>query len=66
MTQLNPMKLQEYLEGMDYPMNRDDIVLRITNSGAPDDIKKAVMDLPPGTYYSPSEISEAAGEIVLM
>lgn len=55
----NPIQVQKYLGGIDYPASRDDIVRTAEKSDAPDDILETLRNLPERDYDGPTAVSEA-------
>lgn len=59
MSQVNPIQVQKYLSGVDYPCNRDGIVSAAENNGADDSVLDALKAMPDRVYEGPSGVSEA-------
>ncbi|MFD1146487.1 DUF2795 domain-containing protein [Saccharothrix hoggarensis] len=59
---LNPIQVQKFLSGVDYPATKDDIVDAARSQGADDDTLDALRDLPRDDFNSPNDISEAIGQ----
>jgi hypothetical protein len=57
----NPIELQKYLSGVDYPAKRDDLVRAAEKNGADQDTLGVVRGLPDRTYDGPSGVSEEIG-----
>ncbi len=55
----NPIQVQKYLSGIDYPASRDDIVSTAEKEGAPDDILEALRGLDDREYDGPTAVSQA-------
>jgi hypothetical protein len=53
------IQAQKYLDGVDYPVDRDTLVEHASNHGADQEITQALQGLPARTYNSPTEVSEA-------
>ncbi|WP_439379517.1 DUF2795 domain-containing protein [Amycolatopsis lexingtonensis] len=58
MSKPNPIELQKYLAGVDYPAQRDDLVRAAERNGADDDTLSVVRGLPDRTYDGPSGVSK--------
>ncbi|WP_107655856.1 DUF2795 domain-containing protein [Nocardia suismassiliense] len=59
MSQVNPIQVQKYLSGVDYPCDRDSIVSAAKNNGADKNILNALESMPDRVYEGPSGVSEA-------
>ncbi|MCA2206988.1 MULTISPECIES: DUF2795 domain-containing protein [Nocardia] len=59
MSQINPIQVQKYLSGIDYPCDRDGIVNTARSNGADSDILDALQDLPDRTFDGPNAVSQA-------
>lgn len=53
----NPIQMQKYLGGIDYPASRDDIVERARSNGADDDVLQHLQALPDRQYDGPNAVS---------
>ncbi len=61
MSKPNPIELQKYLSGVDYPAQRDDLVRAAERNGADSDTLDVVRRLPDRTYEGPSGVSKEIG-----
>ncbi|MGW5720928.1 DUF2795 domain-containing protein [Amycolatopsis sp. NPDC003865] len=61
MSKPNPIELQKYLAGVDYPAQRDDLVRAAERNGADDGTLDVVRRLPDRTYDGPSGVSKEIG-----
>ncbi|WP_040781450.1 DUF2795 domain-containing protein [Nocardia pneumoniae] len=59
MGQVNPIQVQKFLSGVDYPCDRDGIVAAAEDNGADKDILDALKAIPDRTYDGPSAVSQA-------
>ena len=55
----NPIQVQKFLGGIDYPATRDELVAKAKDSGADADVVKALEGLPESDYDSPTAVSSA-------
>ncbi|GAB2639328.1 DUF2795 domain-containing protein [Nocardia goodfellowii] len=55
----NPIQVQKYLSGVDYPCDRDGIVSAARDNGADQGIIKALESMPDRVYNGPNAVSEA-------
>lgn len=54
-------KITHFLEGMDFPANRQQIIDYARDNNAPPDVLDMLRHMPEGTYYSMAGIWEAVG-----
>ncbi|AXK85056.1 DUF2795 domain-containing protein [Nocardia farcinica] len=57
--QVNPIQVQKFLSGVDYPCDREGIVSAAKSNGADDDIVRALEQIPDRTYDGPNAVSQA-------
>lgn len=55
----NPAEMQQYLSGVNYPAQRDQLLETAQQEGAPQSVTDALQRLPDGEYGGPSAVSEA-------
>ena len=63
MATVNPIHIQKFLKGMDYPAAKDDLVFHAEDQGADDETLDLLEQLPDQEYETPAEVSKALGEI---
>lgn len=63
MPTVNPIQVQKYLKGVDYPASREDLVAHAEDQGADEDVLDLLDQLPEDEYETPAEVSKALGEI---
>lgn len=56
---VNPIQVQKYLSGVDYPCDRRDIVRAARNNGAGAEIVDALESMPDRMFDGPNAVSEA-------
>jgi hypothetical protein len=54
----NPIEMQKYLSGVDYPCDRDSLVEHARNQGADDEVLRHLEALPDRTYDGPNAVSK--------
>lgn len=59
----NPIQLQKYLQGVDYPASKDDLVRRAQQRGADKQVVQTLKSLPRNQFNSPNDVSEAVGDL---
>ncbi|OLE24334.1 MAG: hypothetical protein AUG44_19515 [Actinobacteria bacterium 13_1_20CM_3_71_11] len=60
---VNPIQLQKYLSGIDYPANKQDLIARAQQQGADDNVVQTIKSLPRDDFNSPNDVSEAIGQM---
>ena len=63
MATINPIQLQKYLKGMDYPARKADLLKRAEQNGADDQIRSTLEQLPDQQFDSAADVSKAIGAI---
>jgi hypothetical protein len=59
---VNPIQLQKYLGGIDYPVDKQTLIQRAKDNGADADAVRTLEDLPMDRFNSPNDVSEAFGK----
>ena len=60
---VNPIQLQKYLSGIDYPARKQDLIERAQQRGADDNVVQTLKSLPRDDFNSPNDVSEAIGQL---
>lgn len=60
---VNPVQLQKYLGGIDYPVSKDELVRHAKEKGADQEAQKTLESLPMDRFNSPNDVSEAVGKM---
>lgn len=63
MSKANPIQLQKWLKGLDYPARKDEIVGHARRMGGDEEAVKTLEKLPDEEYQTPTDVSEAVGKI---
>jgi hypothetical protein len=63
MAKVNPIQVQKFLGGMDYPATKDEIVNHAKSKGADENIMDTLEQLPEDDYETPADVSKAIGQI---
>lgn len=58
---VNPIQLQKYLKGLDYPARKADLIRRAEENGADESVRSAIEGLERDRFDSPNDVSEALG-----
>jgi hypothetical protein len=63
MAAVNPIQVQKFLGGMDYPANKDEIVRHAKSKGADEKIMETLEQLPEESFETPADVSKAIGKM---
>jgi hypothetical protein len=63
MAKVNPIQVQKFLGGMDYPASKDEIVDHAKSKGADENVMDVLEQLPDDEYQTPADVSKAIGKI---
>jgi hypothetical protein len=58
---VNPIQLQKFLRGVDYPADKNTLVERARANGADDNVLDTLRRLGADSFNSPNDVSEALG-----
>jgi hypothetical protein len=56
---VNPIELQKYLKGADYPASRDDLVRTAEGNGAPQEVVEALRSASADNFDGPDKVQAA-------
>lgn len=59
----NPVQIQKFLGGLDYPVGKQEIVDKARQEGADQDVLETLEHLPDQEYSSPVAISREVGKL---
>ncbi len=60
---VNPVQIQKYLDGVNYPASKQDLVNKAKQEGASQDVLQTLEKMPGKQYNGPVDVSEAVGKI---
>ena len=63
MATVNPVQVQKFLGGLDYPVKKDQLLKRAQEQGADDNVRDTLQRLPEQSFNSPNDVSEAIGKL---
>ena len=58
---INPIQIQKFLKGVNYPASKSDLLQNAEQQGADEDVRTALEQLPDEEYESPADVSKALG-----
>ena len=62
MAKVNPVHVQKFLGGLDYPASKEDLMKRAEQEGADQEVRSILEQLPDQSYETPADVSKASGE----
>jgi hypothetical protein len=60
---VNPIQVQKFLGGVDYPISKQELVKHAKGQGADADVTSTLEELPFDEFNSPNDVSEAIGKL---
>ena len=60
---VNPIQIQKYLKGINYPASKSDLLENAEREGADQDVQSTLEQLPDQEYENPADVSKALGNI---
>ena len=63
MARINPIQLQKFLGGIDYPAEKKTLLDTARKQGADENAMLVLEQLPEQKYNSPNDVSEAVGKL---
>ncbi|HEY9616774.1 MAG TPA: DUF2795 domain-containing protein [Crinalium sp.] len=63
MAKVNPIQVQKDLKGIDYPVNKEDLIKHAKKQGADDNVISTLEQLSDEEFETPADVSKAIGEI---
>ncbi len=63
MAKVNPIQVQKFLKGIDYPATKQVVLRTAQEQGADENVLTTLEQLPDQEFNSPNDISEALGDL---
>lgn len=63
MAKVNPVQVQKFLSGMDYPAGKKQLMSHAKSEGADDNVLSLLNKLPSQNYQTPADVSQAIGDL---
>lgn len=60
---VNPIQVQKFLKGINYPTSKQDLISTARDQGADDKVLKTLENIPMDTFNSPNDVAEGIGKI---
>jgi hypothetical protein len=59
----NPVQVQKFLKGIDYPCGQRELIATARQQGADENVLATLERLPDQSYNSPNDVAEAIGKL---
>jgi len=59
----NPVSVESYLKGIDYPASKDDLIEKAKQNNAPEEVIQTLQQFSQGQYSSPIDVSKEVGSM---
>lgn len=63
MANVNPVQVEKFLGGVNYPASKQDLVKHAQQHGADQNVTSLLQRLPDKQYNAPTDVSEAIGKL---
>jgi hypothetical protein len=60
----SPIQVQKFLKGVDYPVDKNQILEAARSNGADDPVLEALNNIPDRTYDGPNAVSQELGDVL--
>ncbi|HXS15446.1 MAG TPA: DUF2795 domain-containing protein [Candidatus Saccharimonadales bacterium] len=60
---VNPIQVQKFLKGVDYPCKKDDLVKKAQEEGADENVISTLKEMKMDSFNSPNDVAQAIGQI---
>ncbi len=60
---VNPVQVQKFLGGIDYPASKQDLLKTAKNQGADENVMNTLKKLPDRKYDGPTDVTKAIGSL---
>ena len=63
MAKVNPVQVQKFLGGLDYPAGKEDLMKRAEQEGVDENVRSTLEKIPDQKYETPADVSQAIGKV---
>lgn len=63
-TKVNPIQVQKFLKGVDYPCTKDELVHKAEEEGADENVLSTLKSTKMNNFNSPNDVTQAIGQIM--
>ncbi len=60
---VNPIQVQKFLKGVDYPCSKQDLINKAKQEGADQNVIETLQNMPMDRFNSPNDVAQAIGKI---
>ncbi len=60
---VNPIQVQKFLKGVDYPCRKQDLLNQAKAEGADENVLQTLQQMPGERFNSPNDVAQAIGKI---
>jgi len=60
---VNPIQVQKFLKGIDYPTSKQQLIKTAQEEGADDNVIQTLQEMSADQYNSPNDVAQAIGKI---
>ncbi len=61
--EVNPVQVQKFLKGVNYPVSKQDLIKTAKKEGADDRVINLLNQLPDRSYDAPTDVTKAIGRL---
>lgn len=62
-THVNPIQVQKYLDGVDYPVDKQTLISKAQEEGADENVMSTLSKMPNQEFQTPAEVSQAMWDV---
>ncbi len=63
MASINPIQIEKFLKGIDYPAHKNDLIKQAEQNGADENVRSILQQLLDQQFDSPADVSKVVGAI---
>ncbi len=63
MQHVNPIQVQKFLKGVDYPVDKNELVAIAREEGADQNVIETLQSVPMDKFNSPNDVAQGIGQI---
>ena len=63
MAKVNPVQVQKFLGGLDYPAGKEDLIKRAEQEGAVENVRSTLEKIPDQEYETPADVSQGVDKV---
>lgn len=59
----NPVEVEKYLKGIDYPAKKEELMKRAEENHAPREVVETLKKMPEETFQKPTDVAKAVSQV---